>query len=174
MGVTALQKTLGSTRAEAQKFHDDYFIQFPQIGAYLDEVRAFAEKNGYNETLFGRRRYYPDLKSRLPYIRATALRMAVNFPFQGTSADIIKLAMKNAYNTLVDSSLINKAHLVLQIHDELIYEIEDVVLEKAVKAIKEAMENVMPPKYLKGRESVPIKVHVSAGNNWGEMKKIAK
>ena len=101
MGVTALTQNLGTTRAEAQAFHDAYFAEFPTIKAYLDGVLETAKKKGYTETLFGRKRYFKDLRSTLPFMRAMAERMAVNAPIQGTAADIMKIGMRQAYEALV-------------------------------------------------------------------------
>lgn len=170
MGVVALQKNLGSTRAEAKKFHDEYFESFPSIQTYIENIKALSMKQGFSETLFERRRYFPDIKSKLPFKRAAAERMAMNFPIQGTSADIFKLAMKDAHGALVDAKLIKDAHLILQVHDELVYEIKNEAVEKATKVIKEAMEEAIPKKYRKGKKDIPMLVNVESGPNWGEMK----
>lgn len=169
MGISALQKNLKSTRAEAKEFYYDYFTKFPNLGAYLEEIKTLARRKGYTETLFGRKRYFPDIESKVPMLKAAAERMATNFPIQGTSADIFKLAIKDVDKALTGAGLVDKSHLILQVHDELVYEIKDEVLGKAARVIREAMENVIPPQYLKGKGKIPIKVHVSAGGNWGEM-----
>src|SRR3989344_2425784 len=96
MGVNALRAQLGSTTAEAHKYLEDYFSTFKTLSDYLEKTKGFARKHGYTETLFGRRRQFPEMKSSLPYVRAQAERMAINAPIQGTSADIIKLAMSRA------------------------------------------------------------------------------
>ena len=93
MGVNALRAQLGTTTAEAHSFYEEYFEQFKTLSEYLERTKGFARKNGYTETLFGRRRQFPEMKSTLPYVRAQAERMAINAPIQGTQADIIKLAM---------------------------------------------------------------------------------
>lgn len=165
MGVNALKDNLGSSRTEAQEFYDNYFITFPKIAKYFEEVKRTARKDGYTTTYFGRRRFFAGLKSPIPYIRAGAERMAMNAPLQGTAADIIKIAMHKADQELRASGLIDKAHLLLQIHDELIYEIEDAVLDEARKIIEHAMEHAI-------EFPVPVVVSVKKGMSWGEMEDI--
>lgn len=171
MGVNALRENLGTDRREAQEFHDEYFKEFPTIGSYLDSIKEFAEKNGYTKTLFGRKRYFKAIKSPIPYMRAMALRMATNAPIQGTAtADIIKIGMKKVDDVLIKENLKNDCHLVLQIHDELVYEIKDSVLNKAKKLITEALENVIPEEFIKDMESVPLIISASSSKRWGDMK----
>ncbi|MEK7558637.1 MAG: DNA polymerase [Patescibacteria group bacterium] len=169
MGVSALKETLGGTRAEAQDFYDSYMREFKRIAEYMEEVKMFARKNGYTETLFGRRRQFPGIKSSIPYIRAMAERMATNAPLQGTAADIIKIAIKLADDDLKKEGLHSKVHLLLQIHDELVYEVEDGVVERAEKLIKSAMEGVLGRSFLKNKSPVPLVVNASSGGNWGEV-----
>ena len=170
MGVTALQQNLGTSRKEAQEFHDAYFASFPKIREYSDGVVEFAKKHNYTETLFGRRRNFKDLRSPLPYLRASAERQAGNAPLQGTAADCIKIAIHEADQALRNENLIDSAHLVLQVHDELVYEVNESDVEKVSVLVENAMKNVLPKEFLKGRRSVPLEVHVSAGDNWGELK----
>ncbi len=170
MGVTALQQNLGTNRKEAQEFYDTYFASFPKIQEYTDSVVAFAKKNGYTETLFGRRRYFKELRSPLPYIRASAERQAGNAPLQGTAADCIKIAIRDADQALRNEKLIDKAHLVLQVHDELVYEVEDSVVREVSVLVENVMKSVLPREFLKGKRAVPLEVHVSTGRNWGELK----
>lgn len=170
MGVTALKDNLKTTRAEAQEFYDNYFRQFPRIHDYLEEVKMFAKKHGYTETIFGRRRYFPAIASHVQFIRAMAERMATNAPLQGTAADIIKISIRRAEAELEKAGLSDKAHLLLQVHDELVYEIEEDVVEKASKIIKDAMEYGIPEEYLNNRQYVAFEVHVSVKDNWGDMK----
>ena len=165
MGVNALKDNLGSTRAEAQEFYDNYFITFPKIANYFEEVKHAAKKDGYTTTYFGRRRFFAGLKSPIPYIRASAERMAMNAPLQGTAADVIKIAMKKAHDDLEKEGLLEKAHLLLQVHDELIYEIEDTVLDEAQAIIKHAMEHAV-------EFPVPTKVSAKRGLSWGAMEEI--
>ena len=163
MGVNALKVNLGSTREEAQKFYDNYFATFPQIQKYFDQVISEAARKGYTETYFGRRRYFPELKSKLPFMRAAAERMAMNAPLQGTAADLVKLAMIKADAALRAANLIDRAHFVLQIHDELIYEVEEAMVKRVEPIIKQAMESVL-------EEVVPIVANVSTGTTWAELK----
>ncbi|MBI3634476.1 MAG: hypothetical protein HY228_02550 [Candidatus Yonathbacteria bacterium] len=143
MGVSALKENLGSTRAEAQEFYDQYFITFPNIAHYFEEVKARAKNNGFTTTYFGRKRSFAGIKSAIPYIRASAERQASNAPLQGTAADIIKIAMKKAHDDLEKAGLLNKARLLLQIHDELLYEVNDNEVERVRMIIKNAMEHAV-------------------------------
>ncbi len=164
MGVNALKVNLGSTREEAQKFYDNYFATFPQIQKYFDTVISEATRKGYTETYFGRRRYYPELKSKLPFMRAAAERMAMNAPIQGTAtADIIKIAMIRVDQSLRAANLIDRAHFILQIHDELIYEVEEAMVKRVEPIIKQAMDSVLD-------EVVPIVANTSTGTTWAELK----
>jgi DNA polymerase I len=167
MGVSALTQNLGSDRKTAQEFYNNYFEKFNGLAKYLDQTKVEANKFGYTKTFFGRRRYFEGIKSKIPFIRAAAERMAINAPIQGTSADIIKIAMRQADDFIKANKLEEKVHLVLQIHDELIYEIvEDQVTEITPK-IKEIMQNVLPPGKI---SEVPIIVNFVVGQNWSELK----
>ena len=170
MGVTALQKNLGTTRKEAQEFYDEYFKRLPKLAEYLDETILQAKKLGYTQTLFGRRRHFPALRSPLPYIKAMAERAASNAPIQGMPADMIKLAMIQITEKLRDAGLADKVHMTMQIHDELVFEVADEVLLQAEKIIKETMENVLETVPFDIQNKVPIEVSVSSGKNWGETK----
>lgn len=171
MGVTALQKNLETSRKEAQDFYNAYFENFKRVEEYLEETKAFAYKHGYTETLFGRRRYFPSLKSPLPYIRAQAERMATNAPIQGTAtADIIKLAIKHIHEKLQAEGLLEQVHLLLQIHDELLFEIEDAHKNKATKLIQDAMEHVLSNSFLHIESDIPLVVNYGASASWGGVK----
>jgi len=171
MGINALRANLGGDRAEAQIFYENYFKQFPTILNYLDSVKDFAREHGYTETLFGRRRYFPGIKSKIPFIKAMAERMAINAPIQGTAtADIIKIGMKKVHQELEKAGFLKDVHLVLQVHDELVYEVKEEIVGKVKKIIIETMENVIPEQFLKGLKDVPLKVSSGIGDNWGELK----
>ncbi|MDQ5883642.1 MAG: polymerase, partial [Patescibacteria group bacterium] len=170
MGVLALKKNIGTSKEEAQKFYDEYFEQFSSIKNYLDDTKNFVRKFGYTETLFKRRRYFGGINSTLPFIRAMAERMAINAPIQGTSADIIKLAMKMIDDRIEKEGLRDKVFPILQIHDELIYEIEESVADKAAKIIEDTMEHVLENSFIKYKPEVPLDVNFVIGNNWGELK----
>ena len=117
MGPSSLRTNLGTSKEEAQKFLDDYFMNFDRLAEYIEEVKAEARKNGYTTTLLGRRRYFPAIRSRIDYIRSAAERMAVNAPLQGTAADIIKLAMIKVDDYITKQNLSEKVFLILQVHD---------------------------------------------------------
>ncbi|MEI8339285.1 MAG: DNA polymerase [bacterium] len=166
MGITALKDNLGTDRAEAQKFYDDYFKNFSRLAAYLDETKAFAYETGYTETAFGRRRYFEGLKSKLPFIRASAERMATNAPIQGTEADIVKIAMIKIDEYLVQKKWTDKVELILQVHDELVYEVEDGLIKEVEEKIKEIMEDCIDTKITLGVRCV---AEAKVGKNWGQM-----
>ncbi len=176
MGVTALQKNLGTTRAEAQAFHDEYFKQLSKLSEYMDNVLTNAKKLGYTETLFGRKRFFPALKSSIPFIKAMAERAAGNAPIQGTTADIIKLAMIHIDQAIKDENLTDKVFMIMQIHDELVFEVKDEFLGQAEKLIKDTMEQVLAKEWENRAPSfndggmVPIGVSISHGKTWGEAK----
>ncbi|MDO8493290.1 MAG: DNA polymerase [bacterium] len=165
MGVSSLRKNLNSTMEEAQTFYNNFFLQFPKIRDYFEKVKNEARKKGFTTTAYGRRRYFPMINSSLPFVRAEAERMAVNAPIQGTAtADLIKIAMKKADTKLREAGLHDSVYLLLQVHDELLYEIkDDKNLKKTVDVIKEAMEKVddLP---------IPISVNSYVGDNWGDIK----
>jgi len=169
MGVNALARAIGAPRKDAQLFLESYFERFPGIAKHIETTKQFVHKNGYTETLFGRRRYFPGIQSHLPYVRAEAERMAINAPIQGTSADIIKIAMSRVDAFLDDKKIRDKVHLVLQIHDELVYEIHHDGAQKLGRELKTIMESVVPESKLGG---VPLIADVSVGANWGEMSKL--
>lgn len=162
MGVTSLQQALGTNRKEAQEFYNQYFEAFPRLAAYLEEIKAQAAKLGYTQTLFGRRRYMDGIHSAIPYVRAAAERMAINAPLQGTSADLIKLAMIQ-----IDKQF--PGILLLQVHDELVFEIPENKIKEYAPKIKEIMEGVMPKQESRG---VPVTVEGKVGSNWGDMERI--
>ncbi len=170
MGVNALRKSLGGTTKEAEEFFANYFNQFPSIKGYLDGVKDFARENGYTETLFGRKRFFPSIKSKVPFIRAMAERMAINAPIQGTAtADIVKIAMRKVDDLLRKKKWGDSVRMLMQVHDELVFEIKKDVIEDVALEIKEAMEDIIPESLLKGRKSVPLDVDVLVGDSWGSM-----
>ncbi|MBN2093976.1 MAG: hypothetical protein JW740_01195 [Candidatus Zambryskibacteria bacterium] len=166
MGVNALIQNLGSDRKTAQEFYNTYFEKFSGLAKYLDDTKTEAEKLGYTKTLFGRRRYFKGLKSKIPYIKAAAERMAINAPIQGTEADITKIAMIKIDEFIKKEKLDNKVYLILQIHDELIYEIADNVPENTLLKMKEIMQNILT---LKETNGVPIVIDLKVGQNWGDL-----
>lgn len=169
MGVNALRQSLETDRKEAQNFLNEYFKNFSGLANYLADTKAEAERKGYTETLFGRRRHFEGIRSHLPQVKAAAERMAINAPIQGTQADIIKLAMVKIDRYLTKTDVHEDAHLLLQVHDELVYEIKTSKVEEIAPEIQNIMESIVS---LKGTRGVPLKVDVSRGKNWGDMKKL--
>jgi DNA polymerase I len=166
MGVNALRQQLGSTTAEAHQFLENYFDMFKTLSEYLERTKGFARKYGYTETLFGRRRQFPEMKSSLPYVRAQAERMAINAPVQGTEADVVKLAMVRADEMLEKEKAHEDAYLLLQVHDELVYEMRTERAHALGAKIKKIMESVLPNKETRG---VPIVTDMKHGADWGAM-----
>jgi DNA polymerase-1 len=166
MGVNALKTQLGTTTSEAHTFYDDYFETFKTLAQYLESTRGFARKHGYTETLFGRRRQFPEMKSPLPYVRAQAERMAINAPIQGTQADITKRAMVSVDRLLKEMGANEDAHLLLQVHDELVYEIRNSRVAELAEKIRSEMERALPEEYTEG---VPVIAEAKAGSDWGSM-----
>ena len=164
--MNSLKASLGTTLGEAHTFYDDYFGTFATLAKYLESTKGYARKHGYTETLFGRRRQFPEMKSPLPYVRAQAERMAINAPLQGTQADIIKLAMVRADEALSREGAAEDARLLLQVHDELVYEVRDERLDALAGKIKAIMEGVLPEEQ---RNGVPIIAAAKKGPNWGEL-----
>lgn len=144
--------------SEAQKYIDNYFQTFPKLRAYLDQIIKDGENNGYLETLFGRRKYFPDLKSSQYLLRNAAKREALNYPIQGTAADILKLAMLK-----VNQNLNGLGKLILTVHDELIIEAPLQNQVEVSQILKQNMEQA-------AQLSVPLKVKIAIGQNWGELK----
>ena len=167
MGVTALKDSMGVDRKTAQDFYDKYKSTFVTLMIYLEKVKQEAHNNGYSETLFGRRRQIPMIRSSLPFIRAQGERIAINAPVQGAGAEIIKLAMIDIYNFIKnDKDQVNKIKLLLQIHDELIFEIDENDNESE-KIIKKIMESVLSSR---GEHTVPIEVSSVTGISMFDLK----
>lgn len=160
-GISAfgLAQRLKISRTEASKLISDYYASFPSIRLFLDKVLEDARKNGYVQTLFGRRRYVPDVNSRNGNVRSMAERNAINAPIQGTAADIIKLAMIGVQDELEKRKL--HSHLVLQIHDELVLEVPSDEIDIVKKMLVERMEGVI-------KLSVPLTVECNYGKDWLE------
>ena len=160
-GISAfgLSQRLHIGRAEAKKIIEDYFANFPAISAYIEDTLASAREFGYVETLFGRRRYLPEINSKNGTVRALAERTAINAPIQGTSADIIKLAMINVRKRISEEGL--KSRMILQIHDELLFDAIPEEVDRLSMIVREEMENVI-------ELSIPLTVECDHGNNWLE------
>ena len=160
-GVSAygLASRLGIANSEGKEMIDQYFERFPGIKKYIEETVLFAKENGFVKTLLGRRRYIPDINSRNWNVRGFAERTAINMPIQGTAADIIKLAMINIQYYLEKENL--KSRMLLQVHDELIFEIAESELEQVPEKIKQLMEDAF-------LLSVPLEVDMGIAGNWLE------
>lgn len=162
MGVTALKEGMKVERKEAQEFFDQYKSTFVRLMEFLEEVKANAWKMGYTTTLLGRRTHVPLLKSPLPFLRAQGERMAMNAPIQGTSADIVKLAMIDATAYFKEKKLIGRADLLLQIHDELIFEIDESLGEEVANDLVVILEHVLKKR---GLSDIPLVVSKALGKN---------
>ncbi len=168
MGVTALRGNLGegTSREEAQEFLQAYFNTFTRLAEYLEETKDFARTHGYTETLFGRRRHFGGITSSAPFIRAMAERMAINAPVQGTAADMMRIAMNRIHAFINQEKIDQDVKMLLQVHDELVFEIKDTLLDKIVPQIVRIMEEV-----LSGCDvpHIPVTAEVAVGKNWGEL-----
>lgn len=155
MGARGFARSAKIPLNEAQDFIDDYFIRFPAIKSYIENTKEFVRQNGYAETLFGRKRFLPDIDSIAPMLKSAAERMAINMPIQGTAADIIKMAM------LKIAKEFPKERMLIQIHDELLFELSK--NSKTIPDIKDIMEKA---------GGLDMKVDVKVGSNWDELKEI--
>ncbi|MGE8102158.1 DNA polymerase I [Allorhizobium sp. NPDC080224] len=166
-GISAfgLANQLGIERSEAGEYIKKYFERFPGIKDYMESTKAFAREHGYVETIFGRRAHYPDIKSSNPSMRAFNERAAINAPIQGSAADIIRRAMIQIEPALAAADLSERVRMLLQVHDELIFEVEDEAVEAAMPVIVDIMENAAMPAV---SMRVPLKVDARAAHNWDE------
>jgi len=154
-----LADRLGISADEAESIIQHYFIRFPKVNQYMINTIAFARQNKYVTTLLNRRRYLPEIANKNMNIRQNAERAAINTTIQGSAADLIKLAMINIYREIVERKLQSK--MILQVHDELVFEAPEKEVELLKKLVKEHMENAM-------KLSVALKVDAGVGKNWLE------
>lgn len=159
-GAVNLSNQLGIKRTEAKELIDNYFAQYPGLKRYMETIVDFARTNGYVETLLGRRRYLRDIHSRNGMNRSMAERMAINTPIQGTAADLIKVAMVNIWKALQAAHM--RSHLILQVHDELVFDARKDELEALQALVRDKMTSALPDL------RVPIVVEMGVGNNWLE------
>jgi DNA polymerase-1 len=159
MSAFGLARQLGITRAQAADYIDRYFERYPGVRIYMDSTRAMAHEKGYVETVFGRRLTLPDIHSKQVQVRQAAERAAINAPMQGTAADIIKRAMLGVAQRLMSSHF--KCNLILQVHDELVFEVHDEDLEFVRDLVRREMES-------SANLSVPLVVEIGTGLNWFE------
>ena len=160
MGAWGLAARKKITREQAKEFIEKYFENFKDVKIYIDKMKDDARRDGFVQTLFGRRRYLPEINSGVQQVRASAERMAVNMPIQGTAADLMKIAMIEVVRELKVQS--PKSKVLLQVHDELVIEVPKDEVAKVAKVVDEKMEKIH-------KLCVPIKVDTEAGENWGEM-----
>jgi DNA polymerase-1 len=159
MGQVALAEQLGITRDEARAFIDQYFQTYEGVKAWREACLEQARENGYVTTLLNRRRYLRDIFSENAGLRSLAERTAVNTPIQGTAADMIKVAMIRVFRRMRDEGL--ETRMLLQVHDELVFEVPEAEMETVRPLIREEMEGVLALE-------VPMRVDMAAGKNWSE------
>jgi DNA polymerase I len=156
-GPHALSRQLKITHAEAKEFIERYFERFRRVREYLDSMVEYAREHGYVQTIFNRRRYIPELRDRNFNIRAFGERTAANSPIQGSAADLIKVAMIHIHNALLERRM--QSTMLLQVHDELVFEVPRDELEAAKTLVKHEMEHA-------AELSVPLVVDLGVGDNW--------
>jgi DNA polymerase-1 len=159
MSAFGLARQLGIERAAAQEYVQLYFERYPGVKRYMDETRKKAREDGYVTTVLGRRLHLPEIRSRNNQRRQYAERSAINAPMQGTAADIIKLAMIRVADWLAGGKV--DARLIMQVHDELVFEVAEGDVQALVKALDHLMGDAV-------ELSVPLKVDAAAGLNWDE------
>ncbi len=160
LGTFGLSQRLNISRSESKKIIDNYFEKYPGIRGYIDNTIREAQEKGYTETLCNRRRYFPDLQNNNRTLRQQAERAAINMPIQGTASDMMKIAMINIDKEMTNKGL--KSLMMLQVHDELVFEVKNDEIEILTKMVKSLMEKALPL----GR--VPVVVDTGIGNNWYE------
>ena len=156
-----LANQLGVSNKKAKEYIEEYLDKYSGIKNFMHDISEKAKEIGYVETLFGRRRYIPEIKSSNYMVRKFGERVAMNTPIQGTAADIMKIAMINVFNELKKNKI--NAKIVLQIHDELLLEVKEEEKERVKEILKECMENAM-------KLDVPLEVEISEGKNWYSVK----
>ena len=161
IGAFSLSKDINVSVYKAKKYIEDYLSKYPKVKQFMDNTVKSAEETGFVSTMFGRKRRIPELSSSNKVLQAAGRRIAMNTPVQGTAADLIKIAMINVYNRLKKENL--DAHLILQVHDELIVESSDADCEKAKRILQEEMQNVC-------KMRVPLSVDVNEGASWYDAK----
>lgn len=152
-----LANQLDIPQSEAKEYIDNYFKNFPEIKEYMEKIKEFAHQYGYIKTLYGRKCFITNINN--PKLKSYAERAAINAPIQGSAADIIKMAMIKIQNALAQNNLINDIRMLLQVHDELVFEVKEDKIDYATKFIKETMENIV-------KLSIPLEVEVGIADNW--------
>jgi len=159
MSAFGLARQLAIPRSEAQSYIDLYFSRYPGVRDYMEQTRELARQQGYVETVFGRRLYLPDINASNMQRRQYAERTAINAPMQGTAADIIKLAMIALDNAIENSK--DDVRMIMQVHDELVFEVRDSVLDQTITLIRDKMTQA-------AKLTIPLVVDVGSGQNWDQ------
>jgi DNA polymerase-1 len=160
MSDYGLEQATDFSREEAALFISSYFEKYPRVKDYIETTKVQARERGYVQTVMGRRRYIPEINSPNRQVRESAERMAINMPVQGTSADIIKIAMVRLYDEMQKHNL--KSKMILQVHDELVFEVSP----EEVNLLKEMVREIMPTAL---QLRVPLKIDIKSGRNWADM-----
>ena len=155
----SLAKQIGVTQKEAGEYIDNYFERYSGVRKFLEGYKEMAHEKGYIETIFGRRVHFPNINASMPMLKAGAERAAINAPLQGSNADIIKKAMLQIEPEFEKHGLMSK--MIMQVHDELVFEVPEAEVEKATEVVKNVMESIV-------KLDVPLKVDVGIANNWEE------
>ena len=167
MGALGFARAAGIGRDDAKRFIDEYFLRFSGVSRYIERTKHEAYEHGYVTTLLGRRRPIPDITSRIPQLAASAERMAVNHPIQGTGADLVKMAMVVLYRHIRESGLTDRVRMLLQVHDEIVLEVRADALEEIAAAARHIMESVYAL-------DVPLVADAKYGDNWTEMTPLSR
>ena len=165
MGILGFQRASGVDRTKAKEFINKYFQEFSGVDRYMQEMKDKVRRDGYVTTIFGRRRQLPEAFSGMPQLVSQAERMAINMPVQGTEADLLKLSMVEIHGLIHKEKAETKVKLLLNVHDELLFEIKDNLVDQWVVKIKQVMENIH-------KFDVPLTVDSKYGMNWAEMENI--
>ena len=158
-GISAfgLSQRLGMSRTDSKSLIEEYFRSYPQVKEYMNNMIAMAKEKGYVETIYGRKRFLPDINSRNAVVRSFSERNAINAPLQGSAADIIKVAMINVYRRMAAEGL--QSRMVLQVHDELVFDVAPSEAEKVSAIVVQEMQNVI-------KLRIPLIAECGKGENW--------
>lgn len=165
MGVMGFQRASGVSRDRAREFIDRYMREFSGVARFMDQMKERARKDGFVSTIFGRRRYLPEINSGIPQLVAQAERMAINMPTQGTEGDLLRIAMNRIYALIHENYDNNDVKMILQVHDELLFEVRNNLVQEISPKIKKIMETV-------AKLDVPLIVDTKYGDNWRDMEEI--
>ncbi|MEK7160912.1 MAG: DNA polymerase A family protein, partial [Patescibacteria group bacterium] len=160
MSLHGCAQAAGVELARAKEFIKKYFLEFAGVAKYIEKTKKSAARDGFVQTLFGRKRFIPEINSSAWNLRQAAERMAINMPVQGTAADLLKMAMVELAKS---QWLMANSKILLQVHDELVFEVAEEKVKEAASKIKTSMESIY-------QLAVPLKVEIENGANWGEMK----